>query len=392
MITKQQLDEFEQDSQFIKLQELLKKPNIFNVLKLDRYEIRHSNFIAWLMDPNEKHGLNDTFLNLFLIDMSDLFESSKKTEIEQRGNFKWLKRESVENIDLFLEFDNLVIAIENKFYSDEHSDQLTKYREYVFKHFANKPSLFVYLTPDGRLTKANNEYVSYSYHQIAKHLQEILNDEKYKLCNRTKLYIEDYLHSIQSNIMKSNDENLLAAELYNKYAKVIQFINENANSDLKYIVNTLNLQLRKKMRSNYIKGSEDYRFSRFTTTTINKILQKYNKPNRIWKNGEPILFEFSLEKEESRIVFLVSISNFDKYIGDILDGLLTNEGIKTYMIGGGWRIYNNIPIYFEFDKFQDEGYIQEKFDELYTLAEPTIQLVEKLVTENKDKFTLAYEK
>lgn len=36
--------------------------NLFNVLKISRTEIRHSNMLAWLMDPNENHGLGDAFL------------------------------------------------------------------------------------------------------------------------------------------------------------------------------------------------------------------------------------------------------------------------------------------------------------------------------------------
>ena len=38
------------------------KFNLFDVLKVSRTEIRHSNMLAWLMDPNENHGLGDAFL------------------------------------------------------------------------------------------------------------------------------------------------------------------------------------------------------------------------------------------------------------------------------------------------------------------------------------------
>ena len=36
--------------------------NIFDVLKISRTEIRHSNLLSWLIDPNENHGLGDSFL------------------------------------------------------------------------------------------------------------------------------------------------------------------------------------------------------------------------------------------------------------------------------------------------------------------------------------------
>lgn len=37
------------------LEDLLAKFNIFDVLKLQRQEIRHSNFLAWLFDPSGSH-------------------------------------------------------------------------------------------------------------------------------------------------------------------------------------------------------------------------------------------------------------------------------------------------------------------------------------------------
>jgi hypothetical protein len=41
------------DSAFERLENELKTPNIFSILKMESMEIRHSNFIAWLLDPHE---------------------------------------------------------------------------------------------------------------------------------------------------------------------------------------------------------------------------------------------------------------------------------------------------------------------------------------------------
>lgn len=40
--------------------------NMFEVLKVDRAEIRHSNVLGWLMTPNGSHGLGPVFLRRFL--------------------------------------------------------------------------------------------------------------------------------------------------------------------------------------------------------------------------------------------------------------------------------------------------------------------------------------
>lgn len=41
---------------------LISRFNIFDVLKIFRTEIRHSNMLAWLLNPNENHGFSDTFI------------------------------------------------------------------------------------------------------------------------------------------------------------------------------------------------------------------------------------------------------------------------------------------------------------------------------------------
>ena len=44
------------------LEAALSRFNIFRVLRADKHEIRHSNMLAWLFEPEESHGLGDRFL------------------------------------------------------------------------------------------------------------------------------------------------------------------------------------------------------------------------------------------------------------------------------------------------------------------------------------------
>ena len=54
------------DINFDKLDLELKNPNIFQILKISNTEIRHSNFLSWLLDPLQSHKLGDIFLKRFL--------------------------------------------------------------------------------------------------------------------------------------------------------------------------------------------------------------------------------------------------------------------------------------------------------------------------------------
>ncbi len=40
--------------------------NIFGVLRIEKAEIRHSNVMAWLLDPQGSHGLGQAFLQRVL--------------------------------------------------------------------------------------------------------------------------------------------------------------------------------------------------------------------------------------------------------------------------------------------------------------------------------------
>lgn len=56
---------FISDNDVSKLELILDKPNIFHALKIIQQEIRHSNFLAWLLNPKENHGLGNSFLKDF---------------------------------------------------------------------------------------------------------------------------------------------------------------------------------------------------------------------------------------------------------------------------------------------------------------------------------------
>src|SRR3989338_9715881 len=49
-----------------RLESILKEFNPFEVLKADEFEIRHSYFLAWLLNPSENHRLGDYILKKFI--------------------------------------------------------------------------------------------------------------------------------------------------------------------------------------------------------------------------------------------------------------------------------------------------------------------------------------
>ena len=56
-------------SEYLTLKNSISLPNIFRALKNAAYEIRHSNFLAWILDPDETHNQGSLFLKLLLDDL-----------------------------------------------------------------------------------------------------------------------------------------------------------------------------------------------------------------------------------------------------------------------------------------------------------------------------------
>ena len=161
----------------------MNKFNIFNVLKLTNAEIRHSNFLGWLLSPCENHFLGDEFLKELLkialkdhtnnpnisIKLSDIiFKDFTDAEITLEKMTDEGRR-----MDIFIESMNndFVCVIENKVWSGEGCNQLEDYEKYInshqkYSHYKHK--LFIFLTPntDYDCTKLYKNYVRIDYGKI----------------------------------------------------------------------------------------------------------------------------------------------------------------------------------------------------------------------------------
>jgi hypothetical protein len=49
-----------ENDDLLELEATIGRFNIFDALRIDRAEIRHSNFLAWLLTPSESHGQGAT--------------------------------------------------------------------------------------------------------------------------------------------------------------------------------------------------------------------------------------------------------------------------------------------------------------------------------------------
>ncbi len=119
------------DDDFERMRLELNAPNIFSALAVQRKEIRHSNFIGYLLDPNETHQLNDLVLRRVL---RDIFNESKNNSrsIFDADDIDYSNveiRREWRNIDILIILKEDVVVIENKVDSVDHLKQLSRYKE-----------------------------------------------------------------------------------------------------------------------------------------------------------------------------------------------------------------------------------------------------------------------
>ena len=184
------------DPDFIELKQKLVQPNIFLFLGNAGYEIRHSNFLKWLLDPLESHGHAD-FVLKHLIDQLGIKVPNGPSHVD-------IKREQ-DNIDLLIVFEKIVIAIENKTKTKDSGGQLLRYRQTVEIKYPNHEKYFVYWTISGERPQDSQEvehWKLYSYQEFASVLE--------KLCEhspsiKAKFYIEDYLDALKLTILPKNN-------------------------------------------------------------------------------------------------------------------------------------------------------------------------------------------
>ena len=295
---KSQYDKLLKNEDFDKLDLGLKNPNIFQILRISKNEIRHSNFLSWLLDPNESHKLGDIFLKRFLREVfsSDKFGDIDQVDVEGMDLSKVEIQREWKNIDILIKLENVVVCVENKVLSKEHSNQLRRYKEIIENQFPNHHQTFVYLTPEGDTSEDESDtYEPISYEFIVESLERIISVYGESLNGQVKNYIKDYITIIKRELMGTDKLTELSKKIYQNHKEFFDFIIDHKPDIMDEIGEILKGQLKLK---GLLIGSSSKKRVRFTTENISKLTYT-NKNEKWWKNGESFLFEFILNEEKT---------------------------------------------------------------------------------------------
>ncbi len=234
------LDEFLLDNLELEaLSDRLGQFNIFDTLKISKAEIRHSNVLAWLLTPNEAHGMGDLFLRRFIgraiynseINLSKL--SPSKVEVMDMRNIEVLRE--WRNIDVLVKDpDNKwCLLIENKVGSKESAGQLLRYKKIVDSEFPDHEIVPVFLTLNGDQASDKGQqenYISFSHGDVFEILEPLYKRFASQMANSVQTFLDHYIEILRRLTMQDAELEQLCKSIYRKHKEAIDMIVEYSQS------------------------------------------------------------------------------------------------------------------------------------------------------------------
>ncbi len=312
--------------------------NLFDVLKATRTEIRHSNVLAWLLNPNENHNLGDVFIKAIFQEFIKN-KSSENREILQlllMDFYSFSVYREWKNIDILLVSDDekMVMAIENKVGSHEHDNQLKRYKEILDKEFPRYKKILIYLTPDGE-EPSDEDWDILTYENIVANLETIRKNTV--LSSGVALMIDNYISVIRRKVMEDRELIDICNRIYNKHKKALDLIFEYRTdpTQASSIVKEILQEMANKGEIIYEKSNSSA-YIRFYTKEMNKILPNLINKNSSWNNEHCYAYEFRMMDGKFRLSCVLTAQNLPEKTTNMVKKILMLEKTNKKSLDFKW--------------------------------------------------------
>lgn len=322
------------DKNFQKLHRQLSRFNIFNATSMSDWEIKHTQFLGFLLDPNESHGLKEEFLFRFL-QMASAEVGGGIPIVDFNLSYAQVFKEwyrAGRKIDLLLEIPSLarpektyIFVIENKINAGQAVGQLAEYRGLVEDAYSDEKfkKYYLYLTVSDEAPEDDGWHsVNYSnnilaviegilvdfYDTISEYMKSILGDYKdliYSIQDEESgLALDSVVESIPVRVLEeaqrlavnSCPEDFTARMLKIRYRRALEFLRDY-DLDIRAAM-LKHFKAKKELFSGLGIDSSDKTYLRLTflsedvERTLDAICQN---PTRPWlRSGRHMAFELVL--------------------------------------------------------------------------------------------------
>ncbi len=209
---KEMLIQFHNDPIVQKLLTRYSRKSVSEIYGVNRRELSHSYFLAWLFDSNEDHGLGATACNKLMMLLAQSDNADEKNgkilnrviaghHITSANAAKEKVVSGGRRLDICIESDidgeKFRVIIECKVGAEETEGQTQKYYEYFEKLDDGFINIYAYLTTFDAEPPECDKYIHINYQSIIDYvLNPILTEEH--LSPRTRFIIEDYILALET--------------------------------------------------------------------------------------------------------------------------------------------------------------------------------------------------
>ncbi|MDE3839046.1 hypothetical protein C0966_06630 [Bacillus methanolicus] len=222
--------------EFEKLHSKFSRFNPFKILRVDKFEIRHSNVLSWLLNPSENHNLGSFFVKKLL---AKTFVKAENEHLLESYNLIQLHKHSFHDLEVYREVQTsnnkridilavsesqkVVILIENKYKSSESDGQLNNYLNFVRKKYSGYTIIPIFLSLDSSVP-TNKEYFILDYNDILDILKVYMDVNGDQIFEPIKEFINYYISILQDELVRDEEDIELALHIYKKHKDAIDFL------------------------------------------------------------------------------------------------------------------------------------------------------------------------
>jgi hypothetical protein len=230
-----------EDVDFQDLRNRLSESTLFDVLGVSFEERRHSRMLAWLLNPSETHGLDDTLLRNFLRAAAKSARHGREICFEEDCHLMTpLEAETWTFSDLRIDpeyplpsgrrpdivlwsaREKWLCVIENKIFAGEGEAQTADYYKEMLSTFPVerfRSRLFVYLSPN-RTQPESQHFLAMSYSVIL----DLLGGRSESASDLGRTAIDQYLKCLRGRIVDQEQRRDICWKLYRKHYLAIKTI------------------------------------------------------------------------------------------------------------------------------------------------------------------------
>lgn len=280
------------------------------------WEEFHSDVLAWLLDPGESHDIDDRFLKRFLlragVQPEGLPSDWSATQVTREWPNEVDGQRGFLDILIVNEVQQVLCAIENKVFSPEHGEQLTRYRRALEEEdaYSTFTKHYLFLTPEGTHPSSEKErrhWTPIAYSMVFDIVIQVVKNDDIPTSDGIGAFLSQYATALRRNIMPETSVSQLARSIYLEHREAIDLIAANKPDWAAEAKQWLREAIARQEK--WILDHEDSRWVRFRSADWDK--HDVMQTGSLWAPNSDALLLFQFQFDNERFRLNLSLSKDD---------------------------------------------------------------------------------